>query len=82
MISGNSEKLGCKESSALLAGFSEQEHKKQMNRQVINNFKISHNCQIRKTPFLKSSFSTGYVTLFWMTDCDTGEIEINFNLLL
>ena len=57
-----------------------QDWEKEFTEEVINNFKLSHNCQIRKTPFLKSSFSTGYVTLFWMTDCDTGEIEINFNL--
>ena len=57
-----------------------QDWEKEFTEEVINNFKLSHNCQIRKTPFLKSSFSTGYVTLFWMTDCDTEEIEINFNL--
>ena len=30
-----------------------QDWEKEFTEEVINNFKLSHNCQIRKTPFLK-----------------------------
>ena len=36
-----------------------EDWEKEFIEKVTNNFKLSHNCQIRKTPFLKSSFSTG-----------------------
>lgn len=48
--------------------------------EVTENFKLSYNCKITKSPFLKSSFSTGYITLFWVMDCESKEIEINFDL--
>ena len=48
--------------------------------EVTENFKLSYNCKIAKSPFLKSSFSTGYITLFWVMDCESKEIEINFDL--
>ena len=48
--------------------------------EVTENFKLSYNCKITKSPFLKSSFSTGYITLFWVMDCESKEIEINFYL--
>lgn len=48
--------------------------------EVTENFNLSYNCKITKSPFLKSSFSTGYITLFWVMDCESKEIEINFDL--
>ena len=57
-----------------------QDWEEEFIEEVTENFKISYNCKITKSPFLKSSFSTGYITLFWVMDCESKEIEINFDL--
>lgn len=57
-----------------------QDWEEEFIEEVTENFKLSYNCKITKSPFLKSSFSTGYITLFWVMDCESKEIEINFDL--
>lgn len=57
-----------------------QDWEEEFIEEVTENFKLSYNCKITKSPFLKSSFSTGYITLFWVMDCESKEIGINFDL--
>ena len=47
---------------------------------VTNNYNLIPNCDISKSPFLKNSFSTGYITLFWSEECRSKEVEINLDL--
>ena len=48
-----------------------QDWEEEFIEEVTENFKLSYNCKITESPFLKSSFSTGYITLFWVMDCES-----------
>ena len=48
--------------------------------EVKENFQFNEICESYQTPFLKNSFSTGYLSLLWKMQCDLEEIEIDFKL--
>ena len=48
--------------------------------EVTENFQFNEICESYQTPFLKNSFSTGYLSLLWKMQCDLEEIEIDFKL--
>ena len=48
--------------------------------EVTENFQFNEICESSQTPFLKKSFSTGYLSLLWKMQCDLEEIEIDFKL--
>ena len=52
----------------------------ELTNKVIDNFNFNKNCNLSKTPFLKNSFSTGYLTLLWTMECELEESTINFEL--
>ena len=52
----------------------------ELTDKVIGNFNFNKNCNISSKPFLKNSFSTGYLTLLWTMECELEESTINFEL--
>ena len=52
----------------------------ELTNKVIGNFNFNKNCNISSKPFLKNSFSTGYLTLLWTMECELEESTINFEL--
>jgi len=51
-----------------------------LQEEVLNNYKIEGSCQLDQGPYLKSSLSTGYVSLRWRQSCEKESVEIFFSL--
>ena len=45
---------------------------------VLNGFHFGEECKLLEEPFLKKSFSTGYISLFWPIQCISNNLEISF----
>ena len=52
----------------------------ELTNKVIGNFNFNKNCKISNIPFLKNSFSTGYLTLLWTMVCELEESKVSFEL--
>ena len=45
---------------------------------VLNGFHFGEECKLLEEPFLKKSFSTGYISLFWPIQCISNNLKISF----
>ena len=45
---------------------------------MLNGFHFGKECKLLEEPFLKKSFSTGYISLFWPIQCISNHLEISF----
>ena len=45
---------------------------------VLDGFHFGEECKLLEEPFLKKSFSTGYISLFWPIQCISNNLEISF----
>ena len=52
----------------------------ELTNEVTQNFIFNQNCNPKDPPFLKNSFSTGYISLSWKMLCDSEILEIDLNL--
>ncbi len=52
----------------------------ELTNEITQNFIFNQNCNPKDPPFLKNSFSTGYISLSWKMLCDSEILEIDFNL--
>ena len=54
--------------------------KQELTNEITQNFIFNQNCNPKDPPFLKNSFSTGYISLSWKMLCDSEILEIDLNL--
>ena len=59
-------------------GYSNTQEDKFIN-EILEGFEFK-NCDLDSSPFLKNSFSTGYLSLFWRLRCAPQDINIKFNV--
>jgi hypothetical protein len=59
-------------------GYSNTQEDKFIN-EILEGFEFK-NCDLDSIPFLKNSFSTGYLSLFWSLRCAPQDINIKFNV--
>ena len=52
----------------------------ELTNEITQNFIFNQNCNPKDPPFLKNSFSTGYISLSWKMLCDSEILEIDLNL--
>ena len=52
----------------------------ELTDEITQNFIFNQNCNPKDLPFLKNSFSTGYISLSWKMLCDSEILEIDLNL--
>ena len=52
----------------------------ELTNEITQNFIFNQNCNPKDSPFLKNSFSTGYISLSWKMLCDSEILEIDLNL--
>ena len=52
----------------------------ELTNEITENFIFNQNCNPKDPPFLKNSFSTGYISLSWKMLCDSEILEIDLNL--
>ena len=57
-------------------GYSNTQEDKFIN-EILEGFEFK-NCDLDSIPFLKNSFSTGYLSLFWRLRCAPQDINIKF----
>ena len=57
-----------------------QNWEQEITDEIIQNFNFNQNCKFIGTPFLKNSFSTGYISLSWKMLCESEELGIDLNL--
>ncbi len=51
-----------------------------LQEEVLNDYKVQGSCELDQGPYLRSSLTTGYVSLRWRQVCDKDSAEILFNL--
>ena len=51
-----------------------------LQEEILNDYKVQGSCKLDQGPYLRSSLTTGYVSLRWRQVCDTDSAEILFNL--
>ena len=51
-----------------------------LQEEILNDYKVQGSCILDQGPYLRSSLTTGYVSLRWRQVCDTDSAEILFNL--
>lgn len=54
----------------------------EITNEIIQNFNFNQSCKFIDTPFLKNSFSTGYISLSWKMLCESEELGIDLNIFL
>ena len=52
----------------------------ELTNEITQNFIFNQNCNPKDRPFVKNSFSTGYISLSWKMLCDSEILEIDLNL--
>ena len=52
----------------------------ELTNEITQSFILNQNCNPKDPPFLKNSFSTGYISLSWKMLCDSEILEIDLNL--
>lgn len=52
----------------------------EITNEIIQNFNFNQSCKFIDTPFLKNSFSTGYISLSWKMLCESEELGIDLNV--
>jgi len=58
----------------------DEDWENKFQQQVVNDYNMNKSCSISGTPFLKNSFSTGYLSIFWEEKCDLEDSKIIFDL--
>ena len=58
----------------------DQSWESKLQEEILNNYKVQGSCELDQGPYLRSSLTTGYVSLRWKQVCDKGPAEILFNL--
>ena len=51
-----------------------------LQEEILNDYTVQGSCKLDQGPYLRSSLTTGYVSLRWRQVCDKEPIEILFNL--
>ena len=51
-----------------------------LQEEILNDYKVQGSCELDQGPYLRSSLTTGYVSLRWRQVCDKDSAEILFNL--
>jgi hypothetical protein len=51
-----------------------------LQEEILNDYKVKGSCELDQVPYLRSSLTTGYVSLRWRQVCDKEPVEILFNL--
>ena len=51
-----------------------------LQEEILKDYKVQGSCKLDQGPYLRSSLTTGYVSLRWRQVCDTDSAEILFNL--
>ena len=51
-----------------------------LQEEILNDYKVQGSCELDQAPYLRSSLTTGYVSLRWRQVCDKEPVEIIFNL--
>ena len=52
----------------------------ELTNEITQSFILNQNCSPKDPPYLKNSFSTGYISLSWKMLCDSEILEIDLNL--
>ena len=58
----------------------DQSWESKLQEEILNNYKVQGSCELDQGPYLRSSLTTGYVSLRWRQVCDKEPAEILFNL--
>jgi len=58
----------------------DQSWESKLQEEILNNYKVQGSCELDQGPYLRSSLTTGYVSLRWRQVCDKESAEILFNL--
>ena len=58
----------------------DQSWESKLEEEILNNYKVQGSCELDQGPYLRSSLTTGYVSLRWRQVCDKEPAEILFNL--
>ena len=58
----------------------DQSWESKLQEEILNNYKVQGSCELDQDPYLRSSLTTGYVSLRWRQVCDKEPAEILFNL--
>ena len=58
----------------------DQSWESKLQEEILNDYKVQGSCELDQGPYLRSSLTTGYVSLRWRQVCDKESAEILFNL--